>query len=94
MATHASAEKASRQAQKRALRNLGIRSEYKTAIKKLRAAIPTAKGNKEALQTQVLPQLNHVQKLLMRAASKNIIHKNTAARKISRLSRAVTSASA
>ncbi len=76
-----SAKKRMRQAEKRRLRNRSRKSFLKTLEKKVRAAIDSK--DKE-LSTQLL---NKYYKEVEKAASKNIIHKNKAARKKSILAR-------
>lgn len=91
MATHKSAEKAARQAIKHRERNTAVRSEFKTTIKQLRAALSTL-GSKSANAEEarkLTPLLNKAQSLLMKAAKRNIIKKETASRQVSRLSIAV-----
>ncbi|CRZ34242.1 SSU ribosomal protein S20P [Herbinix hemicellulosilytica] len=68
---------------KKAARNKAIRSKVKTMIKKVEAAV--AAGDKEKAQAQ-LPLA--VKEIYM-ACSKGVIHKNTAARKVSRISKLV-----
>ncbi|MCI6859328.1 MAG: 30S ribosomal protein S20 [Eubacterium sp.] len=65
------------------LRNKSIKSKVKTCIKKVETAI--ANGDKEAAQVALTAAISEISK----AASKGIYHKNTAARKISRLTKAV-----
>lgn len=64
-------------------RNKAIRSSVKTAIKKVHAAIEAndAEAAKEALKNATVA--------IDKAASKGIYHKNNAARKVSRLTKAV-----
>lgn len=69
--------------QKKAERNKAIKSATKTAIKKVRAAIE--QGDKEAAKAALLGATSAID----RAATKGVYHKNTASRKISRLSLAV-----
>nr|WP_330396563.1 30S ribosomal protein S20 [Blautia pseudococcoides] len=64
-------------------RNKSIRSAVKTSIKKVEAAV-TAK-DKEAAAAALLNAISTIDK----AASKGVYHKNNAARKVSRLSKAV-----
>lgn len=78
-----SAMKRVRQAEKRRLRNKSVKSYLKTISKKVENAIST--GNKE----EALKILKEAIKAHMRAASKGIIHKNSASRKISRLTKKV-----
>ncbi len=88
MANTASAEKRNRQALKRRARNVAVRTGVKGAVKKVREALATgdAAGAKAALGVAV--------KALDGAASKGVLHKNTASRRISRLAHAVAKASA
>ena len=65
------------------LRNKTIKSKVKTMTKKVEAAI--AAGDKSAAEASLKVAISEISK----AASKGIYHKNTAARKISRLSLAV-----
>ncbi len=67
----------------KAERNKSIRSSVKTAIKKVLAAVEG--GDKAAAEAA----LKAATKTIEMAASKGIYHKNNAARKVSRLSRAV-----
>lgn len=69
--------------EKRAARNKSIRSRVKTAIKKVDAAIEA--NDKAAAQAA----LNAAISELDRATRKGIYHKNTCARKVSRLTVAV-----
>lgn len=86
MARHASALKAARQAVKRNERNRQARATVKTALKKLRTAITAKEGNKK----ETLPKmLSEVQRVLMKAASKNLIKRENASRQIARLSTAI-----
>ena len=74
-----SAEKKARQAEKRHDRNIAVKSALKTVSKKV---IKTAAG-KDAQALTVA--LNEATRAYAKAASKGIIHRNTASRKISRL---------
>jgi small subunit ribosomal protein S20 len=78
-----SAEKRARQAEKRNIRNRGERSGIKSAAKNVEAAI--SEGNKEKTQTALLNAI----KTISSAKSKGIVHKNNAARKISKLTKKV-----
>ncbi|MBQ7934487.1 MAG: 30S ribosomal protein S20 [Lachnospiraceae bacterium] len=64
-------------------RNKAIKSGVKTAIKKVYAVIAT--GDKEAAKAE----LAAATKTIEMAASKGVYHKNNAARKVSRISKAV-----
>ena len=67
----------------KAERNKAIKSGVKTAMKKVFAAIES--GNKEA----AVAELAAATKTIEMAATKGVYHKNNAARKVSRLSKAV-----
>ena len=64
-------------------RNKAIKSATKTAIKKVYTAIEA--GDKAAAQAALLAATSTIDK----AATKGVYHKNTASRKVSRLSKAV-----
>lgn len=83
-----SAEKRARQTEKRNLRNRTIRTRIKGVIK----AVETSVQEKD--QAKSLTDLKAATKAIMSAASKGTIHKNNAARKISRLARMVAKAKA
>lgn len=78
-----SAMKRARQAEKRNLRNKSVKSEIKGIIKKIESAI--ASRNREDASNA----LREATRVLTLAASKGIIHKNNAARNISRLAKKV-----
>jgi small subunit ribosomal protein S20 len=75
--------KRARQAEKQNIRNKAVRSSIKTIVKKVESAI--ASGNKE----DAGKSLTDAVKTITKAVSKGVIHKNTASRKISRLTRKV-----
>jgi len=77
------AKKALRQAKKRTAQNLGIKTAYKKAVK-------IAKKEIEASGNDIAEKLRLAQKSLDKAAKRGIIKKNTAARKLSRLSKKKT----
>lgn len=83
MANTASARKRARQSEKRRQHNASLRSELRTAIKKVTKAI--AAGNKTEAETILRASTG----VIDRIADKNIIHKNKAARHKSRLTRAI-----
>ncbi len=64
-------------------RNKAVRSGVKTAIKKVYAAIES--GDKNAAAAE----LKAATKTIEKASSKGVYHKNNAARKVSRISKAV-----
>lgn len=67
----------------KAERNKAIRSEVKTAIKKVDAAI--AANDKEAAKAALVAATSTIDK----ATTKGVYHKNTSSRKVSRLAQAV-----
>jgi small subunit ribosomal protein S20 len=75
-----SAEKAARQAEKHRARNVSLRSRMRTAVRNVTAAISA--GNKEAARTTYHGAVPVIDSLV----SKQIIHRNKAARHKSRLS--------
>ena len=83
MANIKSAKKSVLVNQKKADRNKSIKSAVKTSIKKVEAAV-VAK-DKEAAVAALANAISTIDK----AATKGVYHKNNAARKVSRLSKAV-----
>ena len=83
MAHSISARKRIRQNQKRALQNKDRMSRMRTFLKKVEEAIESKD------KTIAQDALKAVQPELMRAASRNLIHKKTASRKVSRLAKRV-----
>ncbi len=81
-----SALKRVRQAEKRRLRNQSWKSRIKTFTKKVEKAI--VEKDAEAAQTYLREAIRTISK----AASKGVIHRNTASRKISRLMKKVNAA--
>jgi small subunit ribosomal protein S20 len=80
MANTKSAKKAVRVSERRTAINKNRRSRMRTFIRKVEEAI--ASGDKGAAETA----LRDAQPEIMRSAQKGIIHRNTASRKVSRLS--------
>ena len=80
MANTSSARKRIRQTERRTARNAARKSRMRTFIKKVETAI--LGGDKDAAQAA----LRAAQPELQRAANKGVLHANTAARKLSRLS--------
>ena len=86
MANHKSALKRARQNETRRLRNKSSKTTVKNTVKDLRVAA----NNKENKESAV-KRLDTAKSVIDKAAKKGIIHKRTAARKISRLSKLVNS---
>jgi small subunit ribosomal protein S20 len=80
-----SAQKRIRVAAKRQARNKHIQSFTKTAVKKVVVSAGAKDGNTNALLLQAIAAID-------KAASKGVYHKNTAARKKSRLTKMVNRA--
>jgi small subunit ribosomal protein S20 len=85
MAHHKSAKKRIRQIEKRTEINRARMSRVRTFIKKVEAAI--AGGDKSAAQEA----LRQAQPEIHRGVTKGVLHRNTAARKLSRLAARVNS---
>ena len=75
------------QARKENMHNKAIKSNLKTVVKKADAAIAAGAADKEAA---VMAAVSAIDK----AASKGVLHKNTAARKISRMAKRANKANA
>ncbi|MFL2789751.1 MAG: 30S ribosomal protein S20 [Paracoccaceae bacterium] len=87
MANSAQAKKRGRQIERRTEVNKARRSRIRTFLKKVDEALETGE---EKLASDAL---KNAQPELMRGVSKGLMHKNTAARKMSRLSSRVKSLS-
>lgn len=83
MANHSSAKKAIRKTQRNAAINKNRMSRIRTFVKKVLAAVASGASN-EAKDALVVAQSE-----LMRGVSSKLIKKNTASRKVSRLSKMV-----
>jgi small subunit ribosomal protein S20 len=83
MANHKSAEKRVRQNARRNEINRSNRSKLRTSVKKLRTTV--AAGDKDGSLELLYPTVS----LIDKAVNKGIIHKNTAARYKSRLTKHV-----
>ena len=68
------------QSQKEAMANKVVKSNLKTVIKKSDAAIVSNAADKDAVMKAAVSAIDS-------ATSKGVIHKNTAARKVSRLAK-------
>jgi small subunit ribosomal protein S20 len=83
MANTASAKKAVRKIERRTAVNKSRRSEMRTSLRKVEEAIASKDSAAAALA------LHEAEPQVARAAQKGILHKNTASRKISRLTKRV-----
>jgi small subunit ribosomal protein S20 len=88
LANHKSALKRVRQSEKKRMRNKSV----KTSVKKITKSIRLAAADK--LKDDALIKLDMAKSTIDKAAKKGTIHKKTASRKISRLSRVVNTISA
>ena len=75
------------QAKKEALHNKAIKSNLKTVVKKANAAIAANAAEKDAVVKVAVSTI-------AKAQSKGVLHKNTAARKISRMAKRANKANA
>ena len=83
MANTPSAKKAARKIAHKTVVNMVPRTRMRSFIRKVEEAI--ASGDKNAARTA----LKAAQPLIMKAATKGLVHKNAASRKVSRLSHRV-----
>jgi small subunit ribosomal protein S20 len=83
MANTSSAKKATRVAARRTVINKNRLSRVRSSVRKVEEAL--ASGNKAAAEAA----LKAAEPDLMRGAQKGVVHKNTAARKVSRLAKRV-----
>lgn len=83
MANHKSALKRAKQSETKRLRNKAVKTRVKHMVKSVRQA-----AQKESQDSAAI-QLNTAKSIIDKAAKKGVIHKKTAARKISRLSKMV-----
>lgn len=82
MANHPSAKKRARQTVARTERNRSIRSRVKNATRAFREAL--ASGDKDA----AAKMLAEATRVIRKSASKGVLHKVTASRRVSRLAQA------
>ena len=81
MANHKSALKRAGQNETRRLRNRAVRSRVKNVVKEVRQAV------KENATENTARTMTAAQATIDKAAKKGVLHKRTAARKVSRLAR-------
>ena len=84
MANHFSALKRARQTEKRTVQNRINKSRFRTALRKFRAAVQAGD------HTQAKTLFGDTVSLIDKAAKQGVIHKNTAARHKSRLTKHVS----
>lgn len=84
MANTRSAEKQNRQSQKHRVRNAHVLSTLRTSVRKFREAV--ASGDAAKTKAELAAAVRQIAK----AASKGVIHKAQASRRIARLSKAAT----
>lgn len=88
MANHKSALKRHKQSEKRRARNASIKSNLKSAVKKVTEAVGA--GDAEA----TAKNLKAATSLIDGAVTKGVLHRNNASRKVSRLTKAANAAKA
>lgn len=86
MANHKATKKSARQDLRRRARNRGVRTRVRSVVKALRTAIDG--GDAEAVPAR----LHEAERAIRKAASKGVIAKRQADRKVSRLARAANAA--
>ncbi len=86
MANHKSALKRARQSETKRLNNKATKTRVKNVVKSIRTAAA------DDANDQNVNMLNEAKSTIDKAAKKGVIHKRTAGRKISRLSKLVNSA--
>jgi len=86
LANHKSALKRARQNELSRLRNKAVKTRVKSIVKDVRISV------EESSNGDVMAKLTAAQTLIDKASKKGVIHRKTAARKISRLSKLVNSA--
>jgi len=89
LATHKSAIKRAKQNEKRRLRNKSYRTRVKNVSKEVREAVASNRSPEE-----IQASLRKAVSIIQKTASKGVIHKRKAARKISRLYRLANQAMA
>jgi small subunit ribosomal protein S20 len=88
LANTKSAEKRIRITEKRRVRNVAVRTTVKSAVKKAREAL----SSKD--QSKTPEAIKEAATTISKAASKGVLHKRNAARRISRLAKAANKAKA
>jgi small subunit ribosomal protein S20 len=86
LANHKSALKRARQNELSRLRNKAVKTRVKSIVKDVRLSVEGSSNG------DVMAKLIAAQTLIDKASKKGVIHRKTAARKISRLSKLVNSA--
>ena len=81
MANHKSAIKRAKQSEIKRLKNMGYKSRMKKAVKEARQAIDGNSTEKASLE------IRRAVSIIQKNASKKVIHRKKASRKISRLTR-------
>ena len=88
MANHKSAVKRARQNELRRLRNKSVKTRIKKIVKDVRSSAEEKSG------ADMPAMISAVQSVMDKASKKGVIHKRTAARKVSRLAKLANSTSA
>lgn len=88
LANHKSAIKRAKQNELRRIRNKAVKTTVKNTVKDVR--LTASEGSAEGLAAKI----NSAKSTIDKAAKKGVLHKKTAARKISRLSKLANSVTA
>jgi small subunit ribosomal protein S20 len=83
MARHKSAMKRHRQSERRRTRNNAVRSRVRSVIKQVRQLVTAREA------TAAAEKLRTAEQVMLKAVTKGVLHKKTASRYLSRLSRSV-----
>lgn len=85
MADHKSAKRRARTSEKRRVNNSNYLSAVKTAVKKFATTLEGLKSGATKDASQVVAAFSAAQAVLMKAASKGILHKKNASRRVGRM---------
>lgn len=88
MANHKSAIKRARQNEVRRLRNRAVKTRVKNVVKQVQTVVA------DSASDNAVGELNTAKATIAKAAKKGVLHRKTAARKISRLSKLVNTRNA
>lgn len=91
MANHKSSEKRARSSLVKKERNSNYLSSIRTAVKRAKFAIEQLKAGTEKDPTKAQALLGKAQEMLQKGASKGVIHKKNAGRRVSRLALSIKS---
>ncbi|MCX6119644.1 MAG: 30S ribosomal protein S20 [Proteobacteria bacterium] len=93
MSNHKSCEKRARSSAVKHERNSQYLSSIRTAVKRCRFAIEAVKAGTEKDKGKVTDLFSKAQEMLHKGASKGVLHRKNASRRVSRLASAIKSLS-